>query len=71
MRVLHYQMNTSFHIQKLFILQVYLQLHRPNPHLKAHFSTTSVSAEVELLDDLLRGCHDVLAPDEARQVHVF
>jgi hypothetical protein len=51
--------------KRFFILQVYLQLNHPNPRLKAHFSTTSINAEVELLDDLLRGCHDVLAPDEA------
>jgi hypothetical protein len=65
MRVLRYHMHTSFHRQKLFILQVYLQLDCPNLCLKAHSSTTSVSSEVELLDDLLRGCHDVLMPDEA------
>jgi hypothetical protein len=47
-------------------MQVYLQVHRPNPHFKAPFSTTSVSAEVKLLDDLLRGCNDVFKPDEAR-----
>jgi hypothetical protein len=47
------------------MLQVYLQLHCHNLRLKAHPSTTLVSAKVELLDNLLRGCHDVLVDDEA------
>jgi hypothetical protein len=38
---------------------------------KVHFSTTSVSAKVELLDDLLCGRHDVHAPHKTGQVHVF
>jgi hypothetical protein len=34
--------------KSFFILQVYLQLPCSNPRLKAHSSTTSVSAEVKL-----------------------
>jgi hypothetical protein len=50
--------------KSFLILQVYLH-NRPNQRLKACFSTTSVSAEVKLVDDLLRSCRDVFTPDEA------
>jgi hypothetical protein len=50
--------------KSFLILQVYLH-NRPNQRLKACFSTTSISAEVKLVDDLLRSCRDVFTPDEA------
>jgi hypothetical protein len=41
------------------------------PTSKVRFSATSVSVKVELLDDLLRGRHEVIAPHKTSQVHIF
>jgi hypothetical protein len=38
---------------------------------KVCFSTTSISAKIELLEDFLRDRHDVFVPHKTEQVHVL